>query len=195
MGLTFYKAGDEDLVKGCIRADAYAQKRLYDLYSPKMYAICCRYLKDPMEAEDVLISAFTRILQKISQYKGEGSLEAWIKTIVIREALTSIRKSHGVWEQSLENAGFGPVEVSIDFQDPFHTEDLLKMIHGLPDGYRTVFNLYAIEGYSHKEIATMLHINENTSKSQLSRARACLKEMIAQQEQFKNNRTNDITAG
>src|SRR6187399_851488 len=141
MGFNIYRAGEKELINGCLRGDRSAQQKLYDVYSPKAYAICCRYLKDPMQAEDALVTAFTRILKKISQYKGEGSLEAWIKTIVIREALAIIRKNQQLRiETDLEN--IDQQAISQWQGDRLEQEDLLKMINALPTGYRTVFNLY-----------------------------------------------------
>jgi len=158
-----------------------------------MYAICCRYLKDKMQAEDALVTAFTRILKKISQYKGEGSLEGWIKTIVIREALAIIRKNQPLrLETDLEN--IDQQAVSQWQGDRLEQEDLLKMISELPTGYRTVFNLYAIDGYSHKEIAEQLNISESTSKSQLSRARIYLQDVLTRHEHIQIPTRNDITA-
>jgi len=194
MGLTIYRKGEQELIQGCRRGDRIAQKQLYETYSPKMYGLCCRYLKDPMHAEDALVTAFTRILEKIEQFKGDGSLENWIKVIVIREALAVIRKNqlqrNETDLEAIENRAAGIQ----DFGDPFDTEELLCMIQDLPEGYRTVFNLYAIEGYSHMEIAEKLSISENTSKSQLSRARAFLQRKLAQFDKMQNIKRNDITA-
>lgn len=193
MKFTIYRAGEQEMINGCLRGDRAAQKRLYDTFSPKMYALCSRYLKDPMQAEDVLVSAFTRIFEKIHQYKGEGSLEGWIKIIVIREALASIRKlNHLRFEDDIET-----IENRTALQtegDPFEIEYLLHLIQELPPGYRTIFNLYAIEGYTHKEIATQLRISENTSKSQLSRARTYLQQLLTKHDNVQITTRNDITA-
>ena len=165
MGFNIYRAGEKELINGCLSGDRSAQQKLYDVYSPKAYALCCRYLKDPMQTEDALVTAFTRIMKKINQYKGVGSLEGWIKTIVIREALTIIRKNQQLrLETDLDNMDQQAV-MQIQ-SDPLEAEDLLNMISELPTGYRTIFNMYAIDGYSHKEIAEQLGISENTSKSQ-----------------------------
>ncbi|HEY9659182.1 MAG TPA: sigma-70 family RNA polymerase sigma factor [Allocoleopsis sp.] len=193
MRFNIYRAGEQEIIDGCLRGERSAQQKLYDFYSPKMYGICCRYLRDPMQAEDALVSAFTRILKKISQYKGEGSLEAWIKTIVIREALAIIRKNQPLrMETDLEN--IDQQAVSQLQSDRLEQEDLLRMISELPTGYRTVFNLYAIDGYSHKEIAEQLHISESTSKSQLSRARVYLQEVLTRHEHIQTTTRNESTA-
>jgi RNA polymerase sigma-70 factor (ECF subfamily) len=193
MGFNIYRAGEKELINGCLSGDRSAQQKLYDVYSPKAYALCCRYLKDPMQAEDALVTAFTRILKKIHQYKGEGSLEGWIKTIVIREALTTIRKNQQLrLETDLEN--MDQQAIMQIHSDPLEAEDLLKMISELPTGYRTVFNLYAIDGFSHKEIAEQLGISENTSKSQLSRARNYLQNLLARNDHYQTPTSNDATA-
>jgi RNA polymerase sigma factor (sigma-70 family) len=193
MRFNIYRAGEQEIIEGCLRGERSAQQKLYDFYSPKMYAICCRYLKDPMQAEDALVTAFTRILQKINQYKSEGSLEGWIKTIVIREALAIIRKNQQFrMETDLEN--LDQQAVSQHPGDPLEQEDLMRMISELPTGYRTVFNLYAIDGYSHKEIAAQLNISESTSKSQLSRARTYLQGSLTRYEYIQTITRNDIIA-
>jgi len=193
MRFNIYRAGEQELIEGCLRGDRSAQQRLYDLHSSKMYTLCCRYLRDPMQAEDALVTAFTRVLNKMDQYKGVGSLEGWIKTIVIREALAIIRKNQQFrMETDLEN--LDQQAVSQTQGDRLEQEDLLRMISELPTGYRTVFNLYAIDGYSHKEIAEQLNISESTSKSQLSRARIHLQEVLSRHEQVQTAKRNDIIA-
>jgi RNA polymerase sigma factor (sigma-70 family) len=184
---------ETELIRGCIRRDRAAQKRMYEMYSPVMYPICCRYVKNSMEAEDVLVVAFTKILNKIDQYKGTGSFEGWMKRIVINEALVQIRSQRSMFlttdidevESEIEDA---------DNHNHLEEEDLMKMIMQLPAGYRSVFNLYAIDGYSHKEIAAELGISENTSKSQLSRARVFLQKLLIKSEAISNSKQHDVTA-
>jgi RNA polymerase sigma factor (sigma-70 family) len=177
MEFKIYRASEQELINGCIQRDRVAQKQLYDTFSSKMYGLCCRYIKDSMEAEDVLVTAFTKVLEKINQYKGEGSFEGWIRRVVVNEALTHLRRNRFMYlETDIEAAHH-----ESDYQtnsDHLEAEDLLTMIDELPTGYRVVFNLYAIDGYSHKEIAEQLGISENTSKSQLSRARVYLQRKI-----------------
>lgn len=181
MEFKIYRATDEELIKGCKRGDRTAQKRLYDTYSAKMYALSYRYVKDSMEAEDVLVKAFTKILDRIDQFKGAGSFEGWIRRVVVNEALTYLRRSRSMYlEAELEAAEREPDYQNIS--DHLEAEDLLNMIQELPSGYRIVFNLYAIDGYSHKEIADQLGISENTSKSQLSRARTYLQKLLVSRE-------------
>jgi RNA polymerase sigma factor (sigma-70 family) len=196
MEFKIYRAKEEELIKGCLRQERSAQQRLYDLYSSKMYGICYRYVKNPMEAEDVLITAFTKIFERIQQFKGDGSFEGWIRRIMVNEALTHLRKSRTMYlETEIEQAEREP-----DYDrlaDQLQAEDLLKMIGELPAGYRVVFNMYAIDGYSHKEIAEQLGISENTSKSQLSRARTYLQKVLAGHDMDANRKTrsDETTAG
>lgn len=148
-----------------------------------------------MQAEDVLVIAFTRIFEKIDQFKGEGSFEGWIRRIVVNEALTALRKSRAMMlETDLDQADRQPDYSSL--ADQLEAEDLLKMIDELPPGYRVVFNMYAIDGFSHKEIAEQLGISENTSKSQLSRARSYLQKVLADAGWVNKNISSDeSTAG
>jgi len=181
MHLKIYRAKEDELIKGCLRRDSSAQKLLYDMYSSKMYGLCYRYVKDSMEAEDVLVTAFMKVFDKIQQFKGEGSFEGWIRRIVVNEALTYLRRHRSMYlETDLEQADREPNYNALS--DHLEAEDLLKMIQELPTGYRIVFNLYAIDGYSHKEIADQLGISENTSKSQLSRARTYLQRVLLEQD-------------
>ena len=196
MALTIHRSDEQELITGCLQRDRAAQQRLYDRYSGKMYALCCRYLKDTMDAEDVLVTSFTKIFDRINQYKGEGSFEGWIRRVVVNESLTYLRRNRSMYlETELETAEREPDYQSLS--DHLEAEDLLTMINELPSGYRVVFNLYAIDGYSHKEIAETLGISENTSKSQLSRARVYLQKLLAERnsETYKNITSHDNTAG
>ncbi len=177
MQFQIYRASELDLIEGCKKGDRHAQKHLYDRFSGKMYALCCRYVKDKMEAEDVLVTAFTKILERIDQYKGDGSFEGWIRRVMVNESLSYLRRNKSMYlETDIEAADFEPDYERLESQ--LEAEDLLKLIADLPSGYRIVFNLYAIDGYSHKEIGAQLGINESTSKSQLSRARALLQKRL-----------------
>ncbi len=190
MQFKIYRASENDLIQGCLKRERSAQKRLYELYSSKMYAICYRYVRDAMDAEDILITAFTKVFDKISQFKQEGSFEGWIRRIVVNEALTHIRKVRSMYvETDLEQADREPDYAQLS--DHLEEEDLLNMIKELPTGYRIVFNMYALDGYSHKEIADHLGITENTSKSQLSRARTYLQKMLSDPALAKQQNTND----
>jgi RNA polymerase sigma factor (sigma-70 family) len=189
MGFQIYRAKETELIEGCQRHNREAQQALYRTYSGKMYALCCRYIKDRMEAEDVLITSFTKIFEKISQYKGEGSFEGWIRRVVVNESLTYLRRNKSMYlEMDIEAAAYEPDFHKLENQ--LEADDLMKIIGDLPVGYRTVFNMYAIDGYSHQEIADQLGISENTSKSQLSRARALLQRKLNEIEKELIQKTN-----
>lgn len=179
MALILHKSlVEQDLIKGCIEDDPKSQRALYEMFSGKMFSLCLRYLKDEKDAEDVLISGFMKVFKCIKQYKGVGSLEGWIRTIMVIESLGFIRKHrHMYLEVNIEETN--QQDCMTAPEDTLAAEDLFNLIQELPTGYRTVFNLYAVEGYSHKEIAIKMGISVQTSKSQLSRARAVLQKSLA----------------
>jgi RNA polymerase sigma factor (sigma-70 family) len=191
MEFKIYRAKDEELIEGCRRQNRQAQKRLYEQYSSKFYALCCRYVKDKMEAEDVLITAFTKILDKIDQYTGEGNFEGWMRRVMVNEALSYLRRNKNMYlETTIEAANYEPDYNKLENQ--LEAEDLMKLIETLPSGYKIVFNMYAIDGYSHKEIAEQLGITESTSKSQLSRARTALQKSLIETEQHIDSKTEQV---
>lgn len=175
---------EEDLVEGCKRGKRKAQSQLYNQYCGAMLAIAMRYCENRSEAEDALQDAFINIFKRIKDFEGrrEGSLTAWIKTIVINSALSLNRKNkkHNYTEDVTELRIADPDTPSIeeDNSDEEKRQRILNAVQELPAGYRAVFNLYVMEGYSHKEIADILEISENTSKSQLSKARKYLKSYL-----------------
>jgi RNA polymerase sigma factor (sigma-70 family) len=172
------KETEESLIQGCLRAEPKAQRRLYEKYAGRFMAICCRYVSDEMEAEDLLIEGFMKIFERLGQFKNEGSFEGWMRRVMVNECLMYLRtKKRQGYETSYEDILYEQ-DASDDQSSNLEAEELLKMISQLPTGYRTVFNLYAIEGYAHAEIAEMLGITESTSKSQLSRARVMLQKII-----------------
>jgi RNA polymerase sigma factor (sigma-70 family) len=183
MQFQIYRASEQEMIEGCKKGDRHAQKLLYDRFSEKMFAVCCRYVKDKMEAEDVLVTAFTKILDRIGQYKGDGSFEGWIRRVIVNESLSYLRRNKSMYlETDIEAADLEPNYERLESQ--LEAEDLLKLISELPSGYRIVFNLYAIDGYSHKEIGDQLGINESTSKSQLSRARTLLQKRLMELDEI-----------
>ncbi len=194
MELKIYRAKEHDLIKSCRQGDRNAQRDLYDFYSAKMYAVCYRYVKNSMEAEDVMVTAFMKVFDHLGQFKGEGSFEGWIRRIMVNEALTHLRKSRNMYlEMDIVHAERQPHYDQHSTQ--LEAEDLINMIQELPAGYRAVFNMYAIDGYSHKEIAEHLGITESTSKSQLNRARAYLQRMLLDLEQITEKKlSNDESA-
>ncbi len=174
----------KQLIKRCIRGERWAQKEMYQLYSPVLYAIIKRYVKSEFDAEDVLIDSFIKIYDNLKKFRSEGSFEGWIKKIAVRESLMFLRRNKAF--QMLIEADNVIVPQLITYQDEeLEYKDILEVLQLLPVGYRTVFNLYEIEGYKHKEIAEQLGISINTSKSQLRLAKLRLRKLIKEQ-----NRTN-----
>lgn len=169
---------DEQIVQGCIQKNAIAQKHLYDKFSRKMMGVCLRYCDNHEEAEDVVQNGFISVFQNLESFKGSGSLEGWVRKIMVNTALSNIRKNKKLkLNIELDSVEFMLPSVSY-INENFAAKDLLKIIQTLPTGFRTVFNLYAIEGFSHKEIGELLGISEGTSKSQYSRAKTHLQKII-----------------
>ena len=170
----------QDLVRDCLRGDPRAQRALYDTYSAVMLGVCCRYIRTQADAEDVLQEAFVRVFTRLGQYRGSGELGAWIRRIVVHTALNFLKRPSRIHEP-LSFTEDGPEPVSdLDPVPDLEAKELAGMIRSLPAGFRTVFNLYAIEGYTHAEIASLMNIREVTSRSQYLRARAALADMIRQ---------------
>jgi RNA polymerase sigma factor (sigma-70 family) len=174
---------EAEIIEGCKAAKRDLQKALYQRFSGKMFAVCLRYSKSREEAEDILQDAFIKVYSNINQYIATGSFEGWIRRIMVNTALEALRKKKidysEVEIQDLEDS----IENVHDVMSKIGMNDLLTFIQQLPAGYRAVFNLYAIEGYQHKEIAGMLNISEGTSRSQLARARQLLQEKIKHSQQ------------
>lgn len=173
---------DEEIVQGCVKKEPRAQKFLYDKFSRKMMGVCMRYCNNTEEAEDVLQNGFISIFLNIESFKGAGSLEGWIRRIMVNTALTHLRKN----KKLLQNIELETVEYMLPSTNHINesagAKDLLKIIQTLPTGFKTVFNLYAIEGYSHKEIGELLGISEGTSKSQYARAKTHLQKLVQKPE-------------
>lgn len=166
---------DEDIIKKILKGDSRAEKQLYDRHAGKMLGVCRMYIKDMHYAEDVMIQGFTRALDNLGKFRFEGSFEGWLRRIMVREAIDFMRGRTQLYFENIDTAEVPPVVVS----DPDMDADLLQLlIDKLPEGYRTVLVMFAIEGYSHKEIAEMLGITESTSKSQLFKARRQLQEQM-----------------
>lgn len=165
------------IIQGCLRGDRLSQKQLFDRFSGKMLAVCMRYSKHRMEAEDLLQDGFIKVFTNLQQYKFEGPFEQWVRRIMINNA---IKNCHRKSFQNEFNAGEDLPEAvgNPEAVDLMAEKELLRLINELPEGYKVVFNLYAIEGYSHKEIASSLNIEESTSRSQLVKARKALQDKI-----------------
>lgn len=171
---------DQQLLSRCQAGDAQAQNELYERFAARMYRVCYRYVKDELHAEDILVGGFTKVFRHLDgfRYRHEGSLEAWIRRIMVNEALMFLRK-HYQFGLVAESQADG-LEAGSSVEAALSAEEIYALILRLPTGYRTVFNLYVVEGYSHQEIAGQLGISENTSKSQLSKARAALRNLLHQ---------------
>jgi RNA polymerase sigma factor (sigma-70 family) len=170
---------DLQIIEGCAKHDRKAQQMLYDKYSRFLLGICLRYAEDKAEAEDILQDSFLKIFFSIKDYSGTGSFAGWLRKITVNTAITHYHKNlkhryHIEIEEYVSvETGTSSFEESL-----FTSEELYMVLNELPTGYRMVFNLYAIEGYKHREIADMLGIDTNTSKSQYSRAKAVLREKL-----------------
>lgn len=168
----------QQLIELCLKGNKVAQKSLYDSLAPTMFAVCIRYAGDRSVAEDLLQDGFVTLFSKLDSYKGDGSFEGWARRIFINTCLMYLRKKDALkMSDELEEARNISSGMSTQIEDIGYKE-LMKLIATLPDGFRTVFNLYVIEGLSHKEIAGMLDITETTSRTQLSRARNWLQNKI-----------------
>ena len=176
---------EAQLITALKRDEPKAQRTVYDKYSSRMLGLCFRYVGDEMLAEDVMIEGFMKVFGKIGQFNSDGSFEGWIRRIMVNEALGFLRKQKRIPEDTLSDEASNVPDCQFADQN-LDAEELMVLVEKLPTGYRTVFNLYAIEGYSHIEIADSLGITESTSKSQLHRARAMLQRMLADwEDQFK----------
>lgn len=169
---------ERTLIRKCLKGDSIAHKTLFDTFAPKMLAVAIRYMKSTEEAEDMLQDGFIKVFDKLKSYNQKGSLEGWIRRIIVNTCLDQLRRN----AKFQNNTQVEQVDYKLEKQDfieeQLMADDLLQLINSMPDGYRTIFNLFALEGYSHKEIAETLGISENTSKSQYSRARSFLKEKL-----------------
>lgn len=169
---------DATLIIECVNGNPRAQRLLFDKFARKMFSVCLRYAKNEEQAEDVLQDGFVKVFGKLKDFKNEGSLEGWIRRIMVNTALDQIRKNNKqLGDTNIDDVGY-KIENNDFIVESMMADDLMKMVQAMPDGYKVVFNMFAIEGYSHSEIADTLGISENTSKSQYSRARAYLRERL-----------------
>ncbi|TSD63524.1 sigma-70 family RNA polymerase sigma factor [Inquilinus sp. KBS0705] len=176
------KPSIDEIVNQCKAGQRKAQELLYKQFASKMLGVCMRYATDRMEAEDMLQNGFIKVFGKMADYRGEGSFEGWMRRIMVHSSIEYYRKHHKMMQVvDIDEAGHEP-SVNAAAASSLEAKDLLLLIKGLSPGYRMVFNLYAIDGYSHKEIAEIAGITEGASKSQLSRARAILKEQLLKME-------------
>lgn len=172
-------SSDSDLIEGCIRGDRKMQYELYQRFAPKMYGVCLRYAGNAEEAEDILQEGFIKVFNKIGSFRSEGSFEGWIRRIFVNTAIEHFRKK--TYLQPITEYEEDTVEGKyLSVLDNLAEKDIIQLVQQLSPGYRTVFNMYVIEGYTHKQIAEALGISEGTSKSQLSRAKLILQDLVRQ---------------
>lgn len=182
-------AGQDTLINEVMQGKAHAQKKLYEIFASKMMAICYRYVPSTAEAEDILQEGFIKVFRHLHTFKNEGSLEGWIRRIMVNTALNHLKKTKRSFiEKNIDDAH----DASIDAEalSLLHEREIFNHINELPVGYRTVINLYAIEGYSHKEIGALLNITESTSRSQYTRAKSLLKKRMDQFNLIPNEKSN-----
>ncbi|KOS06525.1 RNA polymerase subunit sigma-70 [Flavobacterium akiainvivens] len=174
---------EHDLVQQAAASNRHAQQQVYAKYAPKMLGVCRQYIKDVHQAEDVMITAFMKVFANLKSFEFKGSFEGWIRRIMVNECISCLRvqkKVSFLEDQFYVEDSFNNIESGLS------VDDIQSLIDSLPDGYKMVFNLYAIEGYKHQEIATMLGISEGTSKSQLSHARKMLQGLVNKQKNYEN---------
>jgi len=169
------------LAKACLKKDVAAQKQLYSRYKLPMFSICLRYSNDRMEAEDILQEGFLKVYRDLHQYKpAKAPLGAWIRRVMINTALENIRKKRRIPYFDDINDYNESIEFNAGIFEELGRKELVELIQTLPNGYKTVFNMYVVDGYTHKEIADRLSISENTSKTQLFKAKRALAKLVVQ---------------
>lgn len=174
---------ENELIQLAVENNRQAQQKIYTLFSPKMLSVCRQYIKDIHQAEDVMITAFMKVFTNLKNFQHKGSFEGWIRRVMVNECISFHRVHRKVMfidDENYSEESFNNIE------SQFSVEDIQFLIDSLPDGYKMVFNLYAIEGYKHYEIAEMLGIHEGTSKSQLSHARKVMQAQITKLKNFDN---------
>ena len=169
---------EQEIIEGCRKGNTSARRELYERYGGTMYGVCRRYVNDPATAEDLLHDGFITLYTKIGEFRGEGSFEGWCRRIFVNTALGYLRKRNPLSESEQIEGMYSLSDRQVSAVEKMSADELLGCIGELPEGYRTILNLYAVEGYSHKEVAEMMGISENTSRSQYSRARVKLLEIM-----------------
>jgi RNA polymerase sigma factor (sigma-70 family) len=180
------------LIQGCLRNEASAQQELYYRYSPKMLSVCYRYAKSREDAEDMLQEGFIKVFTQIHQFQNRGALEGWIRRIIVHTCINNLKKNKKFSDSvDIIHAASVPVREE-NIPSILQAKQVVECIRLLPMGYRTVLNLYAIEGYSHKEIAAILDIEESTSRSQYTRARAMLEDILVRKNILTRNTEKNV---
>ncbi len=174
---------EHELIRGCLRGSAQCQRDLYERFAGKMYAVCLRYARNREDAADILQEGFLKVFTKLDQFQFQGSFEGWVRRVMVNTALRAYQKQRFEFEQTgYERLPEMPIDP--DAMALLSEAELLNLVRQLPDGYRAVFNLVAIEGYSHAEAATLLGIQESTSRSQLTKARRQLEVEVEKLERI-----------
>ncbi len=175
-----YIIPESDLIKGCLEGDRKMQETLYQRFSPKMYAVCLRYAQQESDAQDLLQEGFIKVFNNLHRFRNEGSFEGWMRRVFVNTAIEHFRKKSAHFISVSEKEENTIEDVDINALDQLAAKDIIRIIQELSPGYKQVFNLYVVEGYSHKEIGEMLQISEGTSKSQLARAKMILQKKVKQ---------------
>ncbi|MBL7924285.1 MAG: RNA polymerase sigma factor [Bacteroidia bacterium] len=182
---------DKDLVRDCLNGRREAQETFFNRYKSRMMALCVRYMGDREQAADVFQEAFIKAFRLLKNWRADGPLEAWLRRIMVHTALNELRKRKMIWIEDMKD-GFVLHPLFNTAIAQLSEKELLALVAGLPKGYRTVFNLYVVEGYDHKEIAGLLGISDNTSRSQLMKARMLLQKMILEQDAIKSEYPSNV---
>ena len=173
-----------EIIRDCIEGKSLAQKKIYERLSPYLLGICRRYFSDISIAEDIMIESMFKIFDKLHQYSGQGNFMAWARKITVNACLMEIRKTK-LQKSSLDDSHY-EIQGQVFIEEDIHAQEILNLLDALPKGYRTVFNLYVIEGYKHREIAEILDISINTSKSQLILAKKKIQQLWLKKNQIQS---------
>lgn len=180
---------EPDLIRGCLAGDSRMQEVLYNRFAPKMYAVCLRYSNNTEDAQDLLQEGFIKIYRNLDRFRAEGSFEGWVRRVFVNTSIEHYRRKMNISSTSEREEALVE-DHSWNALDKLAEKDIIRLVQDLSPGYRTVFNMYAIEGYSHKEIGNMLNISEGTSKSQLARAKGILQKRV---EEFLDEKRKSLT--
>jgi RNA polymerase sigma factor (sigma-70 family) len=175
-----YTISESDLIKGSIAGDRRMQEELYRRFAPKMYAVCLRYANNTDDAQDLLQEGFIKVYKNLHRFRAEGSFEGWVRRVFVNTSIEHFRKKSAQLSSVSEKEENTIEDADITALDSLAEKDIINIVQELSPGYRTVFNLYVVEGYAHKEIGELLGISEGTSKSQLARAKAILQKKVTQ---------------
>ena len=182
---------ETDLIQGCIEGERRMQEELYNRFSPKMFAVCLRYAGNADDAQDILQEGFIKIFKNLTRFRSEGSFEGWIRRIFVNTAIEHLRRKKYLKPIDEKEENTLPYK-EVTVLDSLGEKDIMDLINQLSPGYRTVFNMYVVEGYTHKEVGDILGISEGTSKSQLARARMILQDMVVKFLDERNRKSKKL---